>query len=149
MANDPAEIFLEYGADFIIDDTGDLQLAVDSLNTFDATIQRLTRLLLTSPVIYDNANKPLTPPDDIFHPEYGAGLRAAVDSGYTKQNLTALKASILSQLAEDPAVANTPQPQVAMTLMSDNQTVLLNITFTTVQGQTLSLPTLYVSPQGS
>lgn len=143
------EAFLEWGSDFQIDDTGDIMLAQDDKVAATATIQRLVRMLLTSPRLKDERGNFLAPSDDYFNPDYGAGLRAAVDMGFSQANLAALRSAIFNQLSNDPGVASTPSPVVNVTLLSDNITVVINVSFTTSDGQLQVLPTLELSPQGA
>jgi hypothetical protein len=137
-----------WNGDFAIDDTGDLVLAVDSATTSDATVQRCTRMLMTSPQLFDPFGNPIGEADDIFHPTYGAGLRAEVGENFDDAVLAAIKARILNALASDPGVAQTPAPTVNI-LSLDAFHVAITVQINTVTGQQAVLATLRLTAAGA
>lgn len=102
-----ADLFLEWGADFAIDATGDL-LVVDG----DTEVrQRLERRLFTSAGGY------------VWHPEYGAGLPRKIGSVLT---VAQIKSIVASQLALEASVAPSPPAQLTVTA-DPNQPSLVQI----------------------
>lgn len=71
------EFWLEPGGDFEQLPNGDIRLAYDDDTHSDATRQRIVRTLLTNPRIVVNGLA-VSSPDDIFAPDFGAGLPALV-----------------------------------------------------------------------
>jgi hypothetical protein len=141
------EVSLDYGSDFILDPTGDLTLARDAAVS-TATIQRLTRLVLTSPTANDAFGNPISIADDIFNPKWGAGLRAAVDGAFSASNIQTIRSLVLSELAQDSAVASTPSPIVDVQLI-DYRSATLSIVVWTTTGQQLVLPTIPLTASGA
>jgi phage baseplate assembly protein W len=91
-----ADVFHQFGSDFLAGPTGDLALASGST----AGQQRVLRRLLTNPGDY------------IWQPTYGAGLGQFVG---TPASPAQIRAVIRSQIFKEPAVARTPEPVVDVT----------------------------------
>jgi phage baseplate assembly protein W len=92
------------GADIGTSATGDLGTA----NADTRTRQRIVRRLVTNPGDY------------IFHPEYGAGLPAKIGDTLDVQ---ALRGLIRSQVRLEEGVAQTPEPQVDVTAITNGVSV--------------------------
>jgi hypothetical protein len=138
------EIALDWSGDFQYDSTGDLILAIDTPSAPTATNQRLIRLILTSPNIVVKG-QPVAFADDIFHPTWGAGLRAYVDETFNAATLQRLANRIRQQLAADPAVAPSPAPTIALNMVGVNAATL-SIVYTDTLGQKQVLPTINLTP---
>lgn len=139
-----AELWLEPGGDFIQAENGDLLLAQDTAQTADATRQRIQRLLLTNPRLLDDAGRIISTPDDLFSPDWGAGLPALVDQPVTAAFISALQARIVSAVLSDPGIVANPAPSVTVT-QQDTATVIVGISAQTVSGQTMVIPSLPLS----
>lgn len=137
-----------YGGDFLLDDTGDLVLSIDTPSSPQATIERLTRLVLTNANLTDEQGNVIGYADDIFHPTWGASVRAYVGENFSDAIVQAVTSKIRAQLADDPMVAASPVPQVSLTQTAPN-TVALVVTFLTTDGQTAVLPTITLTPTGA
>lgn len=96
-----ADLFLEWGGDFVADSTGDL-LIVDG---DDEVRQRLERRLFTA------ANGGY-----LWHPEYGAGLPQKIGSVLT---VAQIKSICVSQLNLEASVAKSPAAQITVSGNSD------------------------------
>ena len=83
------------GQDLQLSPTGDLAIVLDDAETQ----QRILHRLLTSAGTY------------IWQLSYGAGLPGLVGSIASQQQITAI---IRAQMALEPTVAATPEPQVAL-----------------------------------
>jgi hypothetical protein len=88
-----------WGADLTLGPTGDLNTVARTTRT----LQRVLRRLLT------NAGGQ---GDYIAHPEYGAGLAAKIGQS---PSLGEIRAIVVGQFALEPAVAQTPAPQITVT----------------------------------
>ena len=111
------------GQDLQLGPTGDLALVDGS----DETQQRVLHRLLTSAGTY------------IWQLSYGAGLPALVGSVASRQQIAAI---IRAQMAYEPSVALSPEPQAIVT-SADVAEVTATITYTdneTGSIQTLTLP---------
>lgn len=139
-------LYLEYGGDFVISPQGSLQLAVDDQNSATATTQRLTRLVLTTPIQKDQYGRVIGRGDSYFYPQYGASLRTYVDSTPTASDLAAIRAAILNGIAQDPGIARTPAPIVTIT-QPDSTSLLVYIQVVTASGQTVTLPNIVINSQ--
>jgi alpha-beta hydrolase superfamily lysophospholipase len=139
------EVSLDWSGDFQYDSTGDLILAVDTTDAPTATNQRLIRLILTAPNIVVNG-QPVAFADDIFHPTWGAGLRAYVDDTFNATTLQKLTNHIMQMLSADPAVAASPRPTVTSNMVGPNAATVA-ITYTDTLGQKQVLPTINLSPR--
>lgn len=144
----PAEFDLPWSGDFSLTPTGDILLAQDTDAAATATMQRLTRLVLTSPAATDGFGNAVSVADDMFHPNWGAGTRAAVGANFNAQNIQAIRTIVLNELAQDPGVALSPSPVVDVQLI-DYKTAYLSVTIWTTSGQQVALPALPLTPSGA
>lgn len=111
------------GQDLQLGPTGDLAVVDGSAETQ----QRILHRLLTSAGTY------------IWQLSYGAGLPALVGSVASLQQIAAI---IRAQMAYEPAVALSPEPQVMLTDVAPTE-VNATITYTDAESgsmQTLTLP---------
>jgi hypothetical protein len=134
-----------YGGDFLLDDTGDLVLSIDTPSDPQATIDRLTRLILTNANVTDGNGNVIGYADDIFHPTWGASVRAYIGENFTDAIAQTITTKIRAQLAEDPMVADSAP---VLTQTAPN-TVAIVVTFSTTDGQTAVLPTIALTPNGA
>lgn len=134
------EISLEAGGDFELLPNGDLKLAIDTPNTTDATRQRLIRLLLTSPRLFDDAGRPVSTPDDLFNPTYGAGLPAEVGQPPT-EIVPAIQARVIKALRQDPSVDRIQPIEVAVKQVGVTM-VQVSVTCTAISGDLIVIPSL-------
>lgn len=138
------EIFLDYGGDFFQQSNGDLVLATNSLGDPIATIQRIYRLLFTNPRAFlDGA--PTSMPDDVFNPDWGAGLPSVVGSMVTTQLLAAIQTRILQALSTDPTIAQTPAPTVAISQVSTTEIEVGPIVCYGISGNVVTVPSRRLS----
>jgi hypothetical protein len=100
-----AELFLEWGGDFVVSATGDL-LLVDG---DDAVRQRLERRLFTA----DNGY--------VWHPEYGAGLPRKIGSVLSVYQVRSI---CTSQLALEASVATSPPAQISVSTDNNNASIV-------------------------
>jgi hypothetical protein len=136
------EVKLTYGGDFELTPTGDLMIIQDTPYYPAATIQRVSFLILTNPAIPNINGVGTSAPDDIFHPDYGSGARAFVGRPSALANIDALQRNILQGLADDPFISQSPAPSVIFTQGSDPSQILVTVSFTTVSGQSVTIPDL-------
>ncbi len=118
-----ADVAHVVGQDLQLGPTGDLALVDGS----DETQQRVLHRLLTSAGTY------------IWQLSYGAGLPALVGSVASRQQIAAI---IRAQMAYEPSVALSPEPQAIVT-SADVAEVTATITYTDNESgsiQTLTLP---------
>jgi hypothetical protein len=135
-----AEIWLEPGGDFVQEANGDLKLAVDSSTSTDATRQRLYRTLMTNPRIIAANRVPVSAPDDLFHPDFGAGLPALVGQEI-RFVVNQAQARIRRWLSVDPTIAQDPSPSIDVQQVGIGS-VQINIKCFTKDGKpvTMSFP---------
>lgn len=130
------EISLAPGGDFQLQPNGDLVLAIDTNGATPATQQRLYRLLTTNPG------------DDLFNPQYGAGLPALVGQPTTAASIAQLRAKILSALLSDPSVASSPAPSITIQPVGTNA-LRISITCYGVNGQIYTIPSFVLTSNPS
>jgi hypothetical protein len=126
------ELWLEPGGDLVRTPNGDIQLAIDSSTSVDATTQRLYRLLDT--IAMDVANG--VAPGDLFNPTWGASEPLVVDQMITPALIPNLTARIRSGLLSDPSVASVNSLDVVVV---NNQVVLNSADLTAVNGQNFTI----------
>ena len=102
-----------------------------------ATVQRIQVLLLTSPRLIDVDGTAQGRPDDYFNPDFGAGLAVAVGELPTQALADGITARIMSALAADPAIAQSPAPSVG--IVSSGPFYTVTVTFTTIAQQRVVL----------
>lgn len=141
MAIGSIEVALDYGGDLVLAPNGDLALTQDTYDVGAATRQRMYRLILTNPTLYDVNNKPIGRPDDLFHPTYGSGLQNAVGQPITDALLYQLQSQIASAIATDPGISQSPAPTVTV-VDSGGGFVNVGVSVTTSSGQLVTIPSL-------
>ena len=115
--------YLTWQGDFVIDDQGRTILS-DEDTTY---IQRLIRGLLTSPRFFDKVtNEAISPPDYIFKPDYGAGLRRLVDSPTKEDEIRRLVTGVI---INDIETSNRVRPVINVKVNQDG-TANINIVVT-------------------
>lgn len=97
------------GGDISKSPTGDLRPVTGS----ERGTQRILRRLMTNPDEY------------IFHPEYGAGLGRKIGQTVNKNEWEAL---IRGQMLLEDCVAQTPTPQITLTLINEGVSVFIQYT---------------------
>jgi hypothetical protein len=137
-----------WGGDFEIDATGDVVLATDIQNAPLATQQRLYRLIMTNPRLFDAFGNPISYPNDLFAPDYGAGVRALTGQMITPALTSAIQSHIMDALASDPTVAATPAPVVTVAQAANN-TVQVSVICTAVTGELITVPSFPLPISGS
>ena len=82
------------------------------------------------------------PGEYIFHPTYGAGLQRFVGRALSPVLWSSIKALILAQMAQEPTVANSPQPAISFSTDAANGLLSVTIQYTAQDGspQSLTLP---------
>lgn len=103
------DIYQYWGSDLSASPSGDLDAVEGSLRGQ----QRVLRRLLTNPG------------DDIFNPNYGAGLAQYVGSVASAANIESL---IRGQMLQESVVSKSPPPQVAVTQINSGLQVSLSYT---------------------
>jgi hypothetical protein len=132
------EVDLPWGGDFSLTDSGDLLIAADTSTSPAATIERLTRLVLTSPSMLDpNTGTPIQA-DDIFNPTWGAGAQMYVGAAVNAKMIQSLRSRVMDALVRDPGISPNPPPTVAIQMVG-TYTLLMSIQFTSSQGQIIPL----------
>lgn len=126
---------------------GDLQLVADSPNVPAATIQRLTRLILTNARITDATSGITSMPDDLFNPSWGATIRGFVGAPIDA-NINVMQGQILKALAKDPDISNVPAPMVLISQINA-VTVGVQITCYALTGELITVPSLAIRISGA
>lgn len=139
-----------WAGDFELDETGDLVISTDTPTVPQATIERVARMIMTTPNITDANGNAVGFADDIFHTTFGAGMRAYVDGNFNQQTFNALIAAIKDQLADpDMGIAQNPAPTVTITQISSSSANLNVAFYDAVYGAYAVLPTLPLTALGS
>lgn len=136
-----------WNGDFVLTQTGDLALSIDTVSAANATQQRIVRLILTNPRLFDSSNNPIATPNDPFNPTWGAGIRALVGQMITPPLISGLQYRISSAILADPGVAASPPPVVSV-LQISFYAVQVSVTCYSVSGETITIPSLSL-PIGS
>lgn len=129
-----------WGGDYQLDASGDLITLEDTADYPWATVQRVMFLVMSNPALQNVLQTATSPPDDIFYPNYGSGVRAAVGRTNAQSNLDAIQNAILGALTTDQFVAQAPRPIVTLTPQGDGSTVICSIAFWTMTGQNATTP---------
>lgn len=98
---DLADIDHLYGQDVAVTPSGDIAVVTNR----QRTIQRVIRRLLSTKTGVANSAYPC-------EPDYGAGLAAKIGQTFTVSEIQAL---VLGQLLQEPSVAPSPAPRIAVT----------------------------------
>jgi hypothetical protein len=128
-------------------DTADFVLLVDSTTAAPATVQRLTGMLYTSP--RDTTGVVPTQADDMFHPNYGAGLPTLVDAPQSIDLQDEIITRIVFGMSSDPGVASpTTSSDITVTYPTPSD-VYVNIgEFQATSGASQAMPSIALTPTG-
>lgn len=129
-----------WGQDFILTPQGDLKVINDRDDNGRATQQRIERLIMTCPTLKDASGNKLARADDIFNPNYGAGVRRAVGSLITNDLINRITSQIIAGLSADPGIAQNPPPSVSVSDGGNGLLIVGPIQVTTVIGQVVTVP---------
>lgn len=124
------DISLDFGGDVQFGPGGNI-VTVDGIAL---TNQRLARRFFTNPAIPGPDGKAIAPPDYIFHPDYGGGVRALIDSTYSPQTLKQIQSRLLGQTRLESTVTQAPPPTVTLSDLGGGE-LLTDVRYTTSQGQ--------------
>lgn len=138
---------LGYGGDFSRTPDGDLLKAVDAPTNPAASVQRLNRIVLTTPVLIAADGTRIGRPDDLFNPTFGAGAGAMVGEPSVTV-VDGLRSRILNAIAADTSFASSPAPVVNVTDLG-NGFVQVDISAQTTTGQLVTLPSMPLNVYGS
>lgn len=128
-----------YGGDLEQDPiTGDIKLVVDTVGNPAATLQRITRLILTTPRAFDSNLVAYGSGDDPVNPDYGGGLGASVGENFTPRLENAIAGAIKDGLALDPYIAPSPLPTVSVASPSRGA-MIVSVTCSDVLGNQIVL----------
>lgn len=141
------EASLIYGGDLSLMSNGDIALSQDIPNGIaQATFERALRIILTSPTVYDGRT-PVSPPDDLFHPTFGSGVKTAIGEPYTNSLVQGIQSRISAALSSDQYIATNPPPKVVWTQLAIG-TYQIVIKCTALTGEPLTLPSFKLTPFG-
>jgi len=129
-ATGATDFLCPYGGGITFDASGSPVLVRDTDTAALATQQRIEVLLFTSPRLFDLDGIGVGRPDDLFHPDYGAGLRALVGRNPSPLVDAGVKARILKALSDDSAVVSSPPPTVTAVSVENRYYVVVTA-FTT------------------
>ncbi len=122
-------IYLEYGADFQLNQNGGIQAA----SGWTAVRQRITRAFLTNPATNNVGQGPL-PPDYIYHQDYGTGAQRDIGAHVTNAQLATVVAKLQQAAAQDPATDPSVPVEVSVS-QSGFQEVAVSV-YVTLQDKT-------------
>ena len=121
----------------LFDAQGHLVTVRDTSLSADATTQRIIVLILTSPRLISVDGVATGRPDDLFHPDFGAGLRVSVGALPYPALVSGIRARILKALASDGAIASAPAATVDV--VSNGAQLVVNVTAYTNAGNRLDI----------
>ncbi len=127
-------LYLEYGGDFVLSQTGGLLLATG----WDEIRQAVERILFTNPASVSPSGEPEAP-DYIFVPSFGTGLRRQVDMPLNQAAVAGMVQKIRQAVMQVAAVSPSIPPQVGFARPS-LETLVIQITVTLRNGQTGTIP---------
>jgi hypothetical protein len=133
-----ADLFLEDGADFVLNAAGDLVIATD----WDEVRQRIERRIFTNPQTTQTGGEPIEP-EYIFHTDYGLGAEAVIGDTWNQNAINSFRDKIIKGVIQDQGVNGAVMPSVQVNPISGHE-VEFQIQVTLVNGLqntiTLSVP---------
>lgn len=111
-----------FGNDLSTDETGDLAVSGGD----DQTTQRVLRRLLTAPLTKALNGQTGLPPDYLWEPDYGAGLRRMIGKAIQNAEIVGV---INSQLFYESGVSQRPAPAIDVEVQTGGVTNV-NIEYT-------------------
>ena len=90
-----------------------------------AYIQRIIRRLLTTARLFDQfSGEPVAPPDYIFDPNFGAGLRRMINRAISEDELVRI---VTSQIIQDPETSPKVRPKATLRANPGDGTFTLDL----------------------
>ena len=127
-----------WGGDLVLSPSGDLQLSYDTADVPEATFERISRLINTSPRLFSDSGAPISAGDYPGQPNWGAGLPAEVDELSTSALALAIQQRILNGLSQDSSISPVPPPQVVVQVI-DAATLRVSVNFRLTTGQPVAV----------
>lgn len=131
------DLFLEVGGDFVLTNTGDLQLTSPN-NSWDYVRQFLERFIFTSAATLDRFGNPI-PPDWLNYPNFGLGANQMVGQAFGAQFISALQQKVYQGALAAQQGNSTVPPVVTVTQGSNPQQINVSIVITPLGGQQQSI----------
>ena len=125
------DVHLPWLGDCSWDDNGDLLLASEST----LSEQRVVRTLLTNSVELDSNGETVSPPDDMFHPEFGKSLGRDIDGMMTAEANIDRASRIYSGMARESTVDQAVCPVVRFQEDPRNNKLVCLVEYVTLEGQ--------------
>lgn len=133
-----ADLFLEFGTDFLLTANGDLCMATG----WDEIRQRIERRILTNPAFEQFNGAPVVA-EYIFDSNYGLGARAAIGFVFNNATIQQFIQRIYEGVLVDQGVNTNVPPVITYSQPTPNE-IIFNIAITLANGQQntilLSLP---------
>ena len=105
-----ADLFCEFGEDFLLDAGGDLISAIG----WDLTRQAIEYFILTNPQLNGQNNTPI-PADNIFDPTYGLGARADIGEPFDAATIAQIEQKLYEGIMNSPNVDPEIPPTITYT----------------------------------
>lgn len=129
-----------WSGDFVQAPNGDLLLSVDSLDASPATIERLTRIVQTTPREFDQYGSPIARGDHPFFQDLGAGVATFVGENYSEELTAEIETRILAATSHSNGIVQDPAPVI--TFDFSDPLLSISISVETTTGQTATTPAI-------
>lgn len=130
-----SDFYVNWNGDLAFGDSGDFRTATDD----DYARQRIIRRLLSNPVVKDVTGAVIVPPDDLFEPDYGAGLTRDVDTPSTAGVRAERESRIRTALASEEVVDRSKPVDVQFGTDRNRGIEYIAVTVTTLRGTQLQI----------
>lgn len=128
-------LYLDWNSDLLLTPSGSIQMATG----WDMVRQRIIRHLITNPAqrLPDGT---LTPPDYIFHTDYGVGLGKMVGQAFDPAFQAVLERRITRAVLQDSAVDSSAPPSVQFVKpQPDTLWIVISVTLKSGRPGTIAL----------
>lgn len=126
-----SDFYLPYGGDIGFSATGDYQLATSR----DLSIQRVVRGMLTNNEVDDTEGNVISPPDDVFNPNYGQGMGRLIGQPATNQTQNLAESKARGALVVEPTVDQTIDPTVQFATDVNSGAMFMRLEYGTIEGE--------------
>jgi hypothetical protein len=118
--------------------SGDWALLVDTSSAAPASEQKLVRISMTGPAVYDDQGNVIVRAGDKFAQSWGVGIARYLGKEIFSQQEADITNQYLQALADDPDFITTPTPVIVVLPETTSEVLYVSVSVATVAGAVAS-----------
>jgi len=128
------DIIWPWNGDIQLTASGDWALATDTATTAPASQQKLVRISMTGPAVYDDQGNVIIRAGDKFAQNWGVGIARYLGKEIFSQDESDITNQYIQALSNDVDFVTTPTPVIQVLPESNSEELFVNLEVATVAG---------------